>query len=120
MADSEKRRRDPKLSERFPVTVLTQEGEANGETRSLTVEGVFFHCLGRLREGEECSMKIDLPQRPVELTGRLTWSNEDNFKPEHAIPGMGYCFVKMSGKDRDRLWDVINSYSDRKRPSVLT
>ena len=116
MDNSEKRRRHPKLSERFPVTVLTQEGEANGETRSVTVEGIFFHCPEKLREGDVCRMKIDLPEKAVEVTGRLAWSNLEHFKPESAIPGMGYCFVKMSGKDRDRLGDVIDTYHNKKRP----
>ena len=120
MTDSGKKRRHPKLSERFPVTVLTQEGEANGETRSLTVEGVFFCCLERLREGQVCHMKIDLPEKPVEVTGMLAWSNLDNFKPEHAFPGMGYCFVKISDEDRDRLGDVIDTYNGKKRPPVRT
>lgn len=116
MTDSEKKRRHPKLSERFPVTVLTQEGETSGETRSLTVEGVFFHCPERLKEGEVCRMTINLPEKRVEVTGRLAWSNMENFKPEHIYPDMGYCFVKMSGKDRDRLGDVIETYNDKKRP----
>jgi hypothetical protein len=117
MVDFEKRRRDPKLSERFAVSVLTQDGEASGETRSLTVEGVFFYCPERLREGQLCRMKIDLPLKPIELTGRLTWSNQDNFNPEHTIPGMGFCFVKMSGKDRDRLLDAIDAYHGEKKRS---
>lgn len=114
MKDLKKKRRHPKLSERFPVTVLTQEGEANGETRSLTIEGVFFHCPEKLREGDVCQMKIDLPEEPVEVTGRLAWSNLEHFRPERAIPGMGYCFVKMSGRDRDRLGEAIDTYSDKK------
>ena len=42
----------------------------------------------------------------------------ENFKPEHTYPDMGYCFVKMSGEDRDRLGDVIEAYNDKKRPPV--
>jgi hypothetical protein len=110
-----KKRRHPKLSERYPITVLTQEGEANGETRSLTVEGVFFHCLERLKEGEVCHVKIDFPENPVELAGRLTWSNADSFKPERDIPGMGFCFVKVSDEYRELLGDVIDVHSAKKR-----
>lgn len=117
MADLEKRRRHPKLSERFPVTVLTQEGEAIGETRSLTIEGVFFHCPERLREGEICRMRIELPERRVEMVGRLAWSNMANFKPEQTYAGNGFCFMKMSGEDRDRLGDVIESYGAGKGQS---
>jgi hypothetical protein len=115
MADSRKKRAYPKLSERYPITVLTPGGEANGETRSLTVEGVFFHCLERLKEGEVCHVKIDLPEKPIEVTGWLAWSNLESFTPEHDIPGMGFCFVKISDEDRDRLGHAIDIYSDKKR-----
>jgi hypothetical protein len=118
MSDSTKKRNHPKLSERWPVTVLTRDGEANGETRSLTVEGVFFHCPEKLREGQVCRMKIGLPGKPVEVTGELAWSNVENFKPEHTIPGMGFCFVKISDKDRDRLEDAIAARSQKKQPSL--
>jgi hypothetical protein len=118
MADSAKKRKHPKLSERWPVTVLTSDGEASGETRSLTVEGVFFHCPERLKEGEICHMRISLPEHPVELTGELAWSNLENFKPEHTIPGMGFCFIKISDKDRDRLEDVIVNRNERRHPSL--
>jgi hypothetical protein len=116
MAELPKKRNHPKLSERWPVTVLTQEGEANGETRSLTVKGVFFHCLERLKEGEVCHMKIGLPEKPVVVTGELAWSNLENFKPEHIIPGMGFCFVKISQEDRDQFCDAITALSEKKTP----
>lgn len=111
-----KKRRHPKLSERWPVTVLTQDCEANGETRSLTVEGVFFLCPERLKEGELCHMKISLPEKPLELKGELAWSNVENFKPDHAIPGMGYCFMRISTEDRGRLEDAIVTCSERRKP----
>jgi hypothetical protein len=117
MPDFFKKRNHPKLSERWPVTVLTQEGEANGETRSLTVKGVFFHCLETLKEGEVCQMKIGLPEKPVVVTGELAWSNMENFKPEHIIPGMGFCFVKIFQEDRDQFFDAIAALSDKKNPT---
>ena len=113
MADSIKKRDLPRLNARWPVTILTQDGEANGETRSFTVEGVFLRCLERLREGEVYHLTIDLPEKPVEVTGQLAWSNLDNFRPEHTIPGMGFCFVKISKEDRDRLGDAIVAHQDK-------
>jgi hypothetical protein len=116
MAEFPKKRNHPKLSERWPVTVLTRDGEANGETRSLTVEGVFFHCPEKLKEGEFCHMKIGLPEKPVEVTGELAWSNVENFKPEHTIPGMGFCFVKISQEDRAQFLDAIAAITEKKNP----
>lgn len=116
MTESTRKHRHPKLSERWPITVLTQDCEASGETRSLTVEGVFFHCSERLKEGEQCHMKIRLPEKPVEFKGELAWSNVENFKPDHDIPGMGYCFVRIANEDRARLEDVIVACNDKRKP----
>lgn len=118
MAEFSKKRNHPKLSERWPVTVLTQGVEANGETRSLTVTGVFFHCPERLKEGELCHMKIGLPENPVVVTGELAWSNMENFKPEHIIPGMGFCFVKISQEDRDQFYNALTALSEKRNPDA--
>ncbi|MBN2032959.1 MAG: PilZ domain-containing protein [Deltaproteobacteria bacterium] len=105
------------MSERWPVTVLTRDGEASGETRSLTVEGVFFHCPQRLKEGELCHMRIGLPENPVEVRGELAWSNLENFKPEHTIPGMGFCFVRISREDREQFGEALASLTAKKNPA---
>jgi hypothetical protein len=84
----------------------------DGETRNITVEGLFLHCLERLREGEVYRMTIKLPEKPVEVAGRLEWSNLDHFKPDREIPGMGFCFVKIADEDKKRLSDAIAGQKD--------
>jgi hypothetical protein len=58
-------------------------------------------------------MTIDLPQEQVAVTGELAWSNLENFRPEHSLPSMGFCFVKISEEDRDRLGDAIVAHRDK-------
>jgi hypothetical protein len=113
LVDSQEKRKLPRVNARWPVTIVTEKGEVDGETRNITVEGVFLHCLERLREGEVYRMTIKLPEQPVEVAGKLAWSNLDNFHPDHAIPGMGFCFVKISEKDRGRLGDAIASHRNK-------
>ena len=113
MADSRDKRGLPRVSARWPVTIVTEKGEVNGETRNITVEGLFLHTLERLREGEVYRMTIKLPEKPVEVAGRLQWSNVDHFKPDHEIPGMGFCFVKIADEDKDLLSDAIASHKEK-------
>lgn len=110
MAGLQDKRRLPRVSARWPVTIVTEKGEVDGETRNITVEGVFLHTLERLREGEVYRMTINLPEKPVEVTGKLQWSNLDHFKPDREIPGMGFCFVKIEDEDRERLGGAIAAH----------
>ena len=113
MTESDNKRRLPRVSARWPVTIVTENGRVDGETRNITVEGLFLHTLERLREGEVYRMTIKLPEKPVEVAGRLQWSNVDHFKPDHEIPGMGFCFVKIADEDKDLLSDAIASHKEK-------
>jgi hypothetical protein len=49
-------------------------------------------------------MVIRFPERePVELEGRLVWSNLEAVDSKSALPGMGFSFVKFSNEDRQRI-----------------
>ena len=113
MADSIKRHELPRLSARWPITIQMESGETTEETRNFTVEGVFLHCLERLREGGVSPMTIKFPEKPVEVTGKLLWSNLDSFTPLSYNPSMGFCFMKIDGKDRQRLGEAIAAQSEK-------
>lgn len=110
MTDSENKRRLPRVSVRWPVAIETENGRVDGETRNITVEGFFLHSLERLREGTVYRITIKVPENQVEVAGRLQWSNLDHFKPDHEIPGMGFCFVRIEEEDRERLGEAIAAH----------
>jgi hypothetical protein len=78
MADSLKGHELLRLSVSCPLTIRTENGEVYGVTRSITGEGIFLYCSERLWEGTIYTMTIKLPEKAVEVTGRLTWSNLSN------------------------------------------
>jgi len=110
MFDSMKKRELLRLSVRWPLTIKTESGEAHGETRNITGEGVFLYCSERLREGAVYPMTIKLPEKPLEVTGKLTWSNLDSFTSWNFNPAMGFYFMRIDeDKDKHSLRETIST-----------
>jgi hypothetical protein len=108
MVDSMKRRELLRLSIRWPLTIKTESGEANGETRNITGEGIFLYCSERLREGVAYPVMIKLPEKPLEITGKVTWSNIDTCTSLNFSPAMGFYFMRIDeDKDKQILREAI-------------
>ena len=117
MGDPVEKHKVLRMKERLPVTILADNGKAEGETRDITVQGMFIHCLERLRPGKTYSMVVNVPQNPVELTGQLVWCNLNSLASRDSIPGMGFSFLKVADEDRKRLTDAIAALSDTRDES---
>ena len=81
--------------------IKTDSGEAGGETRNITGEGMFLYRSKRLRKGVAYSMTIKLPEKRVEMTGKVTWSNLDNCTSLNFSPAMGFYFMRID-EDKDK------------------
>ena len=119
MVDSLKSRELLRLSVSWPLTIKTDGGEqAYGETRNVTGEGLFLYCSERLREGVAYPMTIELPEKRVEMTGKVTWSNLDNCTSLNFNPAMGFYFMRIDEeKDKQILREAI--VAQGKRPPRL-
>lgn len=53
-------------------------------------------------------MTIKLPERRVEMTGKVTWSNLDNYTSLNFNPAMGFYFMRIEeDKDKHILREAI-------------
>ncbi len=111
MPDPVERRKLPRVAVTWPVTIIADDGAVEGETKNITIEGVFIHCTQRLRPGNTYRMVIKPPQGPIEVAGQLVWSNLDNLGQRNVVPGMGFYFVKVTDEDRIHLSKAISAYS---------
>lgn len=103
------KRRHPRVKVRRRITIFTNKGKIEGESRNITVNGMFIHCKKQLRENEIYRMLIRLPQKhSIEVRGKLIWSNLDGIDPNGTFSGMGFSFVKISDADRHRLNDAVS------------
>ncbi len=105
------KRKLPRIEVQWPVTMITEMGSVEGEARNITVEGVFIHCMERLSVNETYRLLIRPGGEPIEVMGKLIWSNLDGAADRAILPGMGFCFVKVSEGDRELLRQAIQKYS---------
>ena len=101
MFDPMNRRELLRLSVQWLLEIKTESGKADGETRNITGEGIFLYCSQRLREGVVYPVTIKLPEKRVEVTGKVTWSNLDNCTSLNFSPAMGFYFLRID-EDRDK------------------
>jgi PilZ domain len=118
MVDSMNRRELLRLSVTWLLTIRTESGNADGETRNITGEGFFLYCSERLREGVAYPVTIKLPEKRVEMTGKVTWSNIDNCTSLNFSPAMGFYFMRIDeNKDKQILREAIAA--ELKKPPRL-
>jgi hypothetical protein len=118
MVDSMNRRELLRLSVRWRLAVKTESGFAKGETRNITGEGFFLFCSERLLEGMTYPVTIKLPEKLVEMTGKVTWSNLDNCASLNFSPSMGFYFMRIDeDKDKEILREAI--VAELKKPLRL-
>jgi len=104
------KRKLPRIEVQWPVTLITDKGSVEGEARNITIEGVFIHCLERLSVNETYRLLIKPAGEQIEVVGKLLWSNLDGAANRDILPGMGFCFVKVSEGDRELLRQAIQKY----------
>jgi hypothetical protein len=105
------KRKLPRIEVCWPVTVMTEKESVEGEARNITVEGVFIHCMERLSVNQTYRLLIKPAGEEIEVIGKLLWSNLDSAADRDILPGMGFCFVKVSEGDRELLREAIQKYS---------
>jgi PilZ domain len=84
-----------RLSIRWPLTIRTESGDAHGETRNITGEGMFLYCSERLHEGIVYPMTIKLSEKQVEMRGNVTWSNLNSCTSLNLNSAMGFYFMRI-------------------------
>ena len=118
MDDSVNRRELLRLSVRWVLTIRTEFGLAKGETRNITGEGFFLYCSERLQEGVAYPVIIKLPEKKVEMSGKVTWSNLDNCTSWNFSPAMGFYFMRIDEeKDKQILREAM--VAELKKPPRL-
>ena len=96
------RRIYPRAKLRWPVAVRTGKGAMEGVTLNITPNGVFIRCRKPLRLNEIAEITIHIPNsdRSITATAEVVWSNIYGMDDEITPRGMGFKFLRISGKDR--------------------
>lgn len=114
MVNRIERRSYPRLAVKWPITVVSDQGEIEGEARNIAVDGIFICCDEPLPVDKVFPVSIrPRNHKPIEVAGRVVWSNLYGVDDNNITFGMGLCFVKISDEDRHFFNNVISSYLKR-------
>ena len=96
------RRIYPRARLKWPVIVKTGADSLKGVTLNITPNGVFIRCRKPLRLNEVAEITIHIPNSKhyLSATAEVVWSNIYGMDDEITPRGMGFKFLRISGKDR--------------------
>lgn len=111
---SKARRKIPKASANWPVTVKHPKAEIEGLITLVNPNGVLIQCSRPLKLNEVCWMTIDAPSHSLEAKGIVVWSNiygpDDKITPR----GMHVRFLKISSENRSYIASVLEGQGAEK------
>ena len=86
------RRIHPRMTARWPVTILTDDGPVKGETINIAAKGAYIQCEGPVRRNEAYKMVIDLGKNSVALNGKVLWSHGKIRSGDRDVTRIGVAF----------------------------
>ena len=97
-----------KVDAKYPVIVLTADGQMQGETKQISTQQAFVRCKDPLRLYDVASMSIRFSEQESLLAeGEVIWSNRYGPDDEITPRGMVVRFTRLSPRERKRLHDAI-------------
>jgi hypothetical protein len=91
-------RRAPRADIRWPVTIETDHGLIDAETRNLSKTGAYIHCTETPRPSEKVTIMLQPPNRSsLKIIAEVLWAGE--ILP----PGMAVRFLEISEEAKNLI-----------------
>lgn len=105
-----------KVDVKYPVIVLTADGQIQGETKNISTHQAFVRCKDPLRLYDVASMSIQFSKDESLLAeGEVIWSNRYGPDDDITPRGMVVRFTRLSPNERKRLHDtIVKQYKKKK------
>jgi hypothetical protein len=87
------RRLQPRMEIRWPVTMLTTEGNIPGETKDISMQGAYIYCEKPLPQSERFVLSVKAPDASMQVMAQVVWSNNYGPAKKDESPGMGVRFI---------------------------
>jgi len=92
--------------------VETPQGSLEGETKDISVDGVFIFCSKEPEIGENFPILLKpSEQRTISAVGEKIWSGSFTID-NRTVFGMGVQFIHISPEDRNYIADLIEKSSN--------
>lgn len=108
MLAQREKRRSKRSNVRWPVAVESEQGTIQGETRNISLSGIYVRCDEPLRVNEDFRMAIIPPNRQaIGLTGKVVWADMYGIDQDENAFGMGVCLVEIAKEDKEFLENAV-------------
>jgi hypothetical protein len=107
------RRKKERIYVKWPVTIISGGGTFEGETTNITAQGVGIVCDEPLQLNVSYTVVLrPAKHSPLEVTGKVVWSDLYGIDGDNKTVGIGICFVEVSERDRIFFSKMISENSD--------
>jgi len=107
MDDFAEKRKLPRLSVRWPVTLHSPAGTVQGETKNINASGACVECGTLLRVNEPYWMEIGIPERPIPVRGTVIWCYLLIDRSQTEVSHAGLSIMRIEEEDREWLNTTI-------------
>ena len=106
------RRLHPRILVKWPAVVETPRGSVEGETKDISVDGVFIFCSKEPEIGENFTIILKpSEQRTISIVGEKIWSGSFTID-NRTVFGMGVQFIQISPEDRNYIAVLVEKSSN--------
>ena len=103
MNDFIEKRKNPRVDVRWPIKVITDDGQIEGETVNISLDGMEISCDDPLPFNEVLSISIEpLNQSVIMLSGKVVWSDSYGMDDGKSF-AVGVSFLEIGDEDRHRF-----------------
>jgi hypothetical protein len=108
MDNEVERRSHPRFSIKWPITVFRNHGPLEGETRNISLTGLFISSYESLHLNEHLQLSLNPPiHKPILVSGEVVWTDSEAQKDTVSKCSSGFSFGKITDADRSLLEDLI-------------
>ncbi|MGD8372102.1 MAG: PilZ domain-containing protein [Syntrophobacterales bacterium] len=114
MSVQEERREYPRAEVKWPVTLITPEGQIEGEIENFTPKGVFISCEEAPPLERSFRIVIKVPGRQtMNVAGQVIWSTVLSSDEGGARLGVGIHFTEISEDNLKFLRQVLEQSEEK-------
>ena len=105
------RRLHPRIPANWPATLHNVQGSIGGETKDISVDGVFIFLSEKPKFGEKFPILLEpSEQQTISVVGKKIWSGSFNID-NRPVFGMGVEFMFISPEDRQFISTLVEKAS---------
>ena len=115
LANPKERREHRRVQVRWPVSIETEKKKIKGESRNLTVGGLFVCCEEPILLNAVLRISIMPPgHEAIDVTGKVIWSDLYGIDEQKDVFGVGICLVDIVTKDKQFFNEMIAKHYTEK------